>query len=114
MKKMNRAIALFLALVLMMGAIVGTLTSCGDDETACEKCVDSDKDGKCDNCGKKVESNNPGTQPAPGEKVNYTVSVKTIGGMALEGVVITVFADNIPYLIMELANTWNFSAVSLT
>ena len=91
MKKTNRAIALFLALVLMLGATLATLTSCGEEETdgKCEICIDSTLDGKCDECGSEVKTEKPSN-----EKINYTVSVKTVGGMALEGVVVTVYEDS--------------------
>ncbi len=95
MRKFNRALALLLALVLMFGATVGTLTSCGDKNDTCKVCVDADNNLKCDKCGAAVKpGNTPGTGNGTGEKVNYTVSVKTIGGMTLEGVVVTVYSDN--------------------
>ena len=83
-----------MALVLMLGACVGMLTSCGggEENPACDPCVDLDRDGKCDFCGEAVTEGPSGS--TPGEKVDYTVSVKTIGGMSLEGVVVTVYSDN--------------------
>ena len=52
MKK--KLICLFLALVMMF-ACASVLASCGDDpgDTACEH-YDDNKDGKCDDCGKKL------------------------------------------------------------
>ena len=107
MKKTNRAITLLLALFLMLGFTLAALTSCGDEEgNVCQTCVDSDKDGKCDECGSDVkkacttcvDSNKDGKCDECGNKVvskkiDYTVTVKTVGGMAIEGAVVTVFED---------------------
>lgn len=87
MKKMTRVISLLLALMLMLSAVMGTLTSCGDEEKPCTSHADGDGDKKCDTCGATVE----GEKPATGEKTNYLVSVKTIGGMPVSGAVITVY-----------------------
>ena len=88
MKKTNKLVALLLALLLLFGAMAGTLSSCGDPEEddPCTEHVDSDKDGKCDKCDEKVE-------PASKEKTTYTISVKTAGGMPLEGVTTVIYAD---------------------
>ncbi|MBR7116418.1 MAG: redoxin domain-containing protein [Clostridia bacterium] len=77
MKKTNRFIALLLAFALLLGAMMGTLTSC----------VTPDDPGE-------GPGNGPGPDPTPGQKINYTVSVKTAGGMPLKDVVVTVFADS--------------------
>ena len=90
MKKSTRAISLLLAIMLMLGAVMGTLTSCGDAEE-CKTHADADSNGKCDVCDADVEVN---PAPQPGEKTAYTVSIKTVGGMALGDVVVTVYADN--------------------
>ncbi len=99
---------LLLALFLMLGLTLATLTSCGDEEgNTCETCVDSDSDGKCDECGGDVrkpcavcvDSDKDGKCDECGgnfvsTKIDYTVTVKTVGGMAIEGAVVTVFEDN--------------------
>ncbi len=104
MKKNSRAIALLLTFILVFGAIAGTLTSCGEVEEGCKTCVDTDNDGKCDACGKDVEAKGPsGNDPA--EKINYTVSVKTVGGMALEGVFVTVYTDSTFDDLVDYATT---------
>ncbi len=94
MKKQTRLISLFLALVLMLGCAMGTLTSCGDAEV-CETHSDIDGDKICNNCGKEIKDNggsgNGSGNTGSGVKTAYTVSVKTIGGMPLENVVITVY-----------------------
>ena len=110
MKKTNRVITLILALFLMLGVTVASLVSCGDEENVCETCVDADSNGKCDVCGNDVkkacttcvDTDKNGkcdvcgntVENTPSEKTDYTVTVKTVGGMALEGVVITVFEDD--------------------
>ena len=80
MNKTNKFIALLLALVLLCGVIVSSLSSCKVPE-------EPDPTPGGDNPGE-------GDTPAPGQKVNYTVSVKTAGGMALSDVVVTVYADD--------------------
>lgn len=75
---------MLLAFVMLFSAASGTLVSCGPDE--CTKHVDNDKDGYCDNegCGEKVQPSTPTT------KVQYTVSINTIGGMPLKDATVSV------------------------
>ena len=87
MKKTTRVISLLLALVLMLSVTLGALTSCGDESKPCSAHVDANDDLKCDTCGEAIEPK----QPIEGEKTNYSVSVKTIGGMPVSGAVITVY-----------------------
>jgi len=87
MKKTTRVISLLLALMLIISAVMGTLTSCGGDKPPCTSHTDTDGDKKCDSCGAAVGSE----VTPPGEKTNYTVNVKTIGGMPVSGAVITVY-----------------------
>ncbi|MBR2929725.1 MAG: redoxin domain-containing protein [Clostridia bacterium] len=72
MKKTNRAIALLLALIMMLSVVTGMLASCWGD---------TPDDGGDDD----------GDDPA--QKTTYTVSVKSIGGMAMPNVVVTVYED---------------------
>ena len=46
---------LFLASVLLLICIAVSFTACSDNPAACLECIDSDLDGKCDECGKAVE-----------------------------------------------------------
>ena len=85
-------ISLLLALILMLGAVMGTLSSCGDEK--CKSHKDADGNRICDVCGSEIIDNTPGGNAGTGEKANYTVSVKTIGGMPLKDVVITVFDED--------------------
>ena len=52
MRRLGRIFFLLLSLILVFA-----LSACGDngDETACIECVDEDRNGKCDTCGKDVE-----------------------------------------------------------
>ncbi len=66
----------------------GKCDSCGETLTVvCTQHVDANKDGKCDNCSATVEV-------APAGKTNYTISVKTAGGMPLSGVTVYVYSDS--------------------
>ena len=91
MKKTKKLLALLLALTLLFGATVGLLSSCTDPDDSegdpCTTHVDADKNGKCDECGETV-------QVKPTEKTTYTVSVKTVGGMPIEGATVVVYADS--------------------
>ena len=90
MKKTNKTLALLLAILLLFGAVAGTLTSCvgpEEENTPCTEHVDSDKNGKCDKCNENVT-------PDKQEKTTYTISVKTAGGMPIEGATVVVYADN--------------------
>ncbi len=104
---MRRFLSLLLCIVMLITCAL-PLASCkkdkcehidGNGDGKCDKCsetvtinctqhVDANEDNKCDNCGADVT-------PAPAGKTNYTVSVKSAGGMALVGVNVYVYnADN--------------------
>lgn len=86
MKKFTKMLALFLVMALML-SIVLPLASCGNNENeACEKCVDTDNDGKCDVCGGAVT-----VAPPVNQKVKYTVNVKAISGEALRDVMVFIY-----------------------
>ncbi len=103
----KRIISLFLCLIMLATCLI-PLTACGggkeckhidaDGNGKCDKCdkavtikcdvhVDADKNNKCDNCGQTVNT-------APDGKTNYIVSVKTLGGMALEGVTLVIYGPD--------------------
>lgn len=84
MKRMTRSLALLLVLVLSFGLVVGTLTACDKPDTP-----SGDQSG--DNGGNDNPGNNTGNQPAG--KINYTVNVKSAGGLGLAGVKVNVFKD---------------------
>ncbi|MBQ9069998.1 MAG: TlpA family protein disulfide reductase [Clostridia bacterium] len=78
MKKSKRIISLILALLMLFTCIVGTLASC-----------DGDKDSDDDN-STQIGVGNKGD----GATIGYTVSVKTVGGRALEDVAVYTYADS--------------------
>ncbi len=65
----------------------GICDECEETMPACDSHIDTNNDGKCDNCQSAY------TAP-PAGKTNYTISVKTIGGMALEGITVYVYDGN--------------------
>ncbi len=96
----KRIVSLLLMLVLIVSFVL-PLASCGGNCThvdsngdgKCDKCnkvvtinctqhIDANKDNKCDNCGTDIAS--------PGNS-NYTINVKTLGGMPLSGVSVYVY-----------------------
>ncbi len=121
--KLKRFISLILC-VVMVAACLMPLTACNKkckehiDSNAdgkCDKCdaavtvqctqhIDANSDGKCDNCNQTVE-----VTPPPAGKTNYTVSVKTAGGMPLSG--ITVYVYNKDGFIVDFGST-NDSGIS--
>ncbi len=101
---MKRALSLLLSIMLVLTCVL-PLIACGENipcshadansDGKCDKCgesvtinctthVDVDKDNKCDNCG-------AATEEVPAGKANYTVSVKTAGGMPLTGVSVYIY-----------------------
>ncbi len=96
--------------IMMVAACVLPLVACGGDpstETPCAAHIDGNKDGKCDNCDASVttvctthvDANKDGkcdncnqeVEVVPAGQSNYTVSVKTIGGMPLVGVNVFIY-----------------------
>ena len=75
---------------------VTVLVSCKGDDEECTEHIDNDGDKKCDYCEADMPDDGP-SDPAekPAEKkTSYTVSVKTAGGMPIEGATVIVYADN--------------------
>lgn len=91
MKLNKRLISLFLAFSMLLGAAAGTLVSCGGTE--CTGHVDNDRNGVCDNegCGASVPI-------PPTTKVQYTVSVNTIGGMPLKDATVSIMKGDGEYV----------------
>ncbi len=73
-------------MMLLFGAITSTLVSCNGDG---DEGGDGNGDGTGDGSG--GDSTGGGDTSTP---ISYTVSVKTIGGRALEGVTVYVYADS--------------------
>lgn len=105
---LKKMLALLLTLA-MLCTIALQLVACGDDPSdndppsgECTNHVDNDKDGKCDNCGTTIEnqggnnggdSGNNGNNPADGN-ITYDITIKSAGGMALDGILIYVNDSN--------------------
>ena len=87
MKKTLRSLALLLALVLTFSMLVGTLVSCKDNDVP-----DNGGGGTNDDQNRPDDGGNTPTPPAG--KINYTVNIKTAGGMPLAGVTVNVFTDS--------------------
>ncbi len=63
----------------------GKCDKCGEAVTIqCAQHIDADNDKKCDNCGTDITN-------VPEGQTNYTVSVKTAGGMPLVGVSVFIY-----------------------
>lgn len=102
---MKKMLALLLTLA-MLCTIALQLVACGDNNDGnvtpsdCTDHIDSDGDGKCDNCGATVENqggnngDNGGNTPDADGKLNYNITVKSAGGMALDGILIYVYDSN--------------------
>ena len=88
MKKFRNFLTVILLIAMTVSCLI-PLTSCsGGQDTGCTAHTDANSDGKCDTCGETVEkennnNNNGNTDPT---KATYTVSVSSIGGMKLSGV----------------------------
>ncbi len=88
MKKLNRLIALLMALTLLLGVIAATLTACGNGEDD------------------PPEQPEPPEGPAnPPENSSYSVSIKTYGGMAMEGIQVWFYADEAMTDLENVAET---------
>ena len=93
MKKSFKLLSLILVFAMLLGTLAFTLASCGD---TCESHVDENGDGKCDKCEKEYEEEKPDVPPdPPAEEGNttYTVSVKSIGGMAMSDLTVFIYKD---------------------
>jgi peroxiredoxin len=86
MKKTTRFLALLLVAVMMFSFSLGTLTSCTGDGTP-------DSGDNNDGGNGNTPGGDSGSNVPPAGKINYTVNVKTAGGMPLEGVTVNVFTD---------------------
>lgn len=64
----------------------------------------------CNGTGNTGDDGNQGQNPSSGENVNYTVTVKTAGGMAMEGISVTVYTDE---ALTKMQNTMNTDASGL-
>lgn len=89
MKKTVKLTALLLAVLMLFGLLAGTLTSCGKDDGSTDG-----GDGSGTNTDGGNNTDNPGGTTEDNTKIAYTVSVKTVGGRALEGVTVYVYADS--------------------
>lgn len=106
MKTNKRLVALLLAFTMLFGAAAGTLVSCGGDE--CTSHIDNDRNGVCDNegCGASV----PVT---PTTKVQYTVSVNTIGGMPLKDATVSIMKGDGEYVSWRDTDANGLAAIQL-
>ena len=94
MKRSCKIISLFLSLIMLFGVVSFTLSSC---EKVCETHNDADGDGLCDECGVKCSEKDPDENPetpTDNDRVGYTISVKSIGGMAMSGLTIFIYKDS--------------------
>ncbi len=100
----KRILSLLLCIMMVISCTL-PLIACGEEET-CTKHIDANKDGKCDNCGAavtidctqhidadrngKCDNCNATVEIPPVGKSNYTISIKSLGGMPLSGVTVYV------------------------
>lgn len=97
-----------IALLLIFAILLtGMLVACNDE---CTEHIDSDGNLKCDNCEADMPfvddggNNGNGTNPPAGQTANYSISVKSMAGVALEGV--TAFIrDSATNQIVDYFNT---------
>lgn len=106
MKKFTRLLALFLVMAMSF-VLVLPLASCGDENNGCTECIDADKNGKCDNCGKEVAV----APPPVNQNVNYTITVKAISGEALRDAMVFIY-DSSNDAFFKYARTDSNGAVS--
>ena len=95
-------LALVLALVVACGLV-------GCEEETCTTHVDSDGDNICDVCQTELNVENDegdnGEGETPVTKVNYTVTVKTQGGMPLVGINVYAYSDSSKESLIAYATT---------
>ena len=100
MKKTVKLTALLLSLILLFGAVSGMLVSCkedtGNDGGNTDQTTPGGDDGNTDA---------PGADTDADAKINYTVSVKTVGGRALEGITVYVYSDSTLSDIVNFGDT---------
>ena len=93
MKRTAKLTALLLSLVLLFGVMSATLISCGQDG-ADDGNDQSTPNGGGSNTDKPDDGGNDSGNTDADAKISYTVSVKTVGGRALEGVTVYIYADS--------------------
>lgn len=96
------SVVMIMALIAVMALFA---VSCGDDNSGnnndddkapCTTHVDSDNDGKCDNCGEPVENNggnsndDNGNNDTEKEMVDYTLTVKDQSGAPVSGLKVAI------------------------
>ena len=82
--RLSRILSLVLVL-LMLFTVVAPLTSCNVDpapDDECQKHVDTNNDGKCDNCNEEIK-----IEGDP-ETATYTVKIESVGGLKMDGVTV--------------------------
>ncbi len=92
LKKKSTIIILCVALLVIGAGVVVTIAllsgDSGPDNGGANDCtahVDENSDEKCDNCDADMSTS------ASSGKTNYTVNIKSLGGMALEGVTVYIY-----------------------
>ncbi len=103
---MKRFLSLLLCMMMVISCTLPLIACGGNEQETCAH-VDANTDGKCDNCGEtvtivctqhvdadqngKCDNCNADVEVVPAGKTNYTVNVKTIGGMPLTGVSVFIY-----------------------
>ncbi len=111
--KLSRILSLMLTL-LMLFTFVAPLASCGPQENPtpgdCTEHVDTDGNGKCDNCNEEIKSEgDPDT-------ATYTVVVESVGGLKMSDVTVYIHdaADPNEYASLARAKTDKNGVVTFT
>ncbi len=103
----KRILALILCLLMLVTCVM-PLVACGDKDDECSQHVDENADGKCDECEEEVSIDCSSHKDDNGNSkcdicgkdmssgavsgnTQYTVNVKSLGGMPLEGVTVYIY-----------------------
>lgn len=108
MKKTTKRLSLLLAALLCAGAMTTALSGCqnlgdgkGDDTTAESS------------TGTTPDASTPGT-PNDGTQTTYTVSIKTVAGMPMEGINVNIYTDSTLQFMKNYASTKADGSASLS
>ena len=107
MKKLTKLLALALVFIMLFSMLATSLIGCGGngDDTSSDTSGDSSSD-----TGKDTSSDT--NKPDDSSKnVNYTVQIKTVGGMAVSGVTLAVTLDG---NIKDFGNTDKDGKITFT
>ena len=91
MRSMKRLLASLLLLAMLVTSVAMTFVGCTGDDVNPEETTGSSNGGSPDSTDKPSSGN---TTPDLGETKEYTVTIKSVGGMAMKGVNVYVYMND--------------------